>query len=223
MSTCSMLNSNRFDVDLFYHGTSTKSVESIEKHGFKVSKKTGGCNEILGKHNGLHDPNSGGYNYFTTDRKVAAEYAKMHTDPAIVRLITRPSIMSPDLEDPTDTVFKTSKKVSKICVLKMASSRSKSKVAHRIAPSKSKSKLAYRIARKLELLNKNSENKNRNVISRIEKLLNEAGYNDTTLIRDSVSPIQKEEERDRHAFKAIELSGVDTSNLQEGQTYSIQL
>src|SRR3990167_4701020 len=75
-----------FRRSLFFHGTSTESAENIRRHGMNVAKKMPGSMSLLQANYGLFDPASSHNNYFMTLPE-AAEYAKMHRDPEIIRII----------------------------------------------------------------------------------------------------------------------------------------
>ena len=105
------------DYAIVYHGTNSHHAKNIQKHGFKLDKKTRGATSELHNQTGITDAQSSKYHYVTTSIIEAAKYAKIHENPVIVRVVCLKKWLDRDPEADSDTAFRIKDNISHSLVL----------------------------------------------------------------------------------------------------------
>ena len=201
----SSISKGSSDLRLFFHGTSAASASKIAKNGLSIEGKVSGCSSIIRNQFGLVDREHAGYNYLTSDIGIAAEYAKMHSDPAIVRIVGRKRALEKDPQDPRDGVYRTKDCIPKACVL------SKSYAG------KTEVRRMKKVKKVAEALCVEGD------LAPIAKLLKQgwSEVSDRSIINRSESPTELEEDRNTKTLNSLAASGVDLTTLEEGAVFSV--
>ena len=196
------------DLCLFFHGTSAASASKIAKNGLSIEDKVSGCSSIIRNQFGLVDREHAGYNYLTSDIGIAAEYAKMHTDPAIVRIVGRERAVEKDPQDRRRGVYRTKNCIPKVCVL------SKSYAG------KAEDRRIKKIKKVAKALGVEGDQAS---MDKLKGFLKQgwSEVSDRSIINRSESPTESEEVRNTETFRSLAASGVDLTTLEEGAVFSV--
>jgi hypothetical protein len=191
----SSISKGSSDLRLFFHGTSAASASKIAKNGLSIEDKVSGCSSIIRNQFGLVD-------------REHAEYAKMHSDPAIARIAGRKRTLEKDPQDPRDGVYRTKNCIPKACVLsKSYAGRTEER----------RMKKVKKVANALRIKDDPAS------IDKLKGFLKQGWSKDSdrSIINRSESPTESEEDRNTKTFNSLAASRVDLTTLEEGAVFSV--
>lgn len=193
--------------NIYYHGTSERSAQDISRHGFSLKRKKGGATAVLRKEYGLDDPSAKKYHY-VMGIKSAARYAKCHDEPAIIPLIVPSYVqLMKDPQAHADDEYMTSSDIPDFCILPFTKMKPNyeniDKISKSFGVELSSNDVCW-------LVNKIYKR----VICKIE-------HEKPALFRSVTDFRSAEAQRDKYTKQLLSQQGVDLSNLQEGDTFSL--
>lgn len=187
---------------IVYHGTSSKHAKEIRKHGFKSKKKESGATLRLYQKTGIEDSQSWKYHYVTTSLKEAAEYAKIHKNPEIVRVVCKKKWLDKDPEAGSDTAFRVEGDISHSLVLPRNSDE---------LTTRKVDKISKKLFGEASIKNEDFKKALKDSLQSTEK--------DNRMIEQVDSAVKQVEDRNQKALKKIEqLTG---GEFKEGEVFSI--
>lgn len=194
---------------LYYHGTSKQSAKDICRHGMDISRKKSGSTVILKKHTGLNDRLSQLYNY-VMGRESAANYAKLHKDPKIVRMVIPPNIpLESDLEGYKKDEKRTKSNISSHLILPLK-------------PKKLRKSRVEKIISSLGLKPICCKKHAKELRGRIRsEIIENKDNSDKPFLEKSKSFIKMEQDRHNKTLALLSNQGIDIKSLKEGDEISV--
>lgn len=194
--------SSKEDYVIAYHGTSHDWAEEIRRNGFELDRKQNGATFELFEKTGRSDPKSKKYHYLTTSLKEAAQYAKIHKNPEILRVICKRKWLEQDPQAGSDSAFRTTINIKRRCVLPTEiSSLDKTKVT------KIKDIIFEKKQTPAEFHQK------------LKEAVKSTAY-DKEVIRKELSAVQMVEKQGQQDLDAILKGGFKLTDLREGMIFS---
>ncbi len=192
---------------VFFHGTNVKSAHSIEKHGMNLARKVDGCASLLKAQTGIDDPAAHRFNYVMSIES-AANYAKMHKNPAILAIFVPSSIhLENDPEGYNPDEMRTPAHIPEVCILNSAPL--------------SQRRCDYILGELNVRLTPDNQNK---LFDKIDEYVQRQLRKVPRALKGAVSFLDMERERDSATLEAIrqqQSSGM-FSDFKEGDTFSIE-
>jgi hypothetical protein len=196
----------KFKASVYYHGTSKQSKKIITKYGMDVQKKIAGCSDILLASSGVDDQAAKYYNYIMS-RSSAANYAKMHDEPAILALfVLNGTHLERDPEGYNKDEFRTTSTIPPLCILtgKRLSRRRCNFLVNALG---------------ISLSQENEEKLFDKVDAYIEKKLKKI----PKYLENAIDFKAMESERHAQTVQALAASGISFEKLKEGDTLTVNL